>query len=124
MKNFATRTLLALALCVTTAAAALADETTKKQVSFPQDVTIGDKLFKKGVYKMEYNGETGELTVFDGKGSATTKAHVAKLDAEARETVVGSIMRGDSRHLQSITFRGESQSFVVGEAGQRANAGQ
>ena len=124
MKNFATRTLLALALCAATAAAALADGTTTKQVSFPQDVSIDGKLFKKGTYKMEYNAETGELTVFNGKGTAKTKAHVAKLDREARETVIGSLRDGDARNLQSITFRGESQSFVIGEASQRANVGQ
>ena len=124
MKSFVTRTLLAFTLCAMTAAAALAGETTSKQVSFPEDVTVEGKLFKKGTYKMEYNDATGELKIIDGKNSVTTKAHVAKRDGKALRTVVGSVQRGDGRALQSITFRGESQSFVVGEASQSAKAGQ
>lgn len=124
MKSFVTRILLAFSLCAASGVAALAGGTTSKQVSFPEDVTIEGKLFKKGTYKMEYNDETGELRIINGKQSVTTKAHVAKRDNKALRTVIGSVQRGDARLLQSITFRGESQSFVVGDASQSAKAGQ
>ncbi|HYP54114.1 MAG TPA: hypothetical protein VEQ42_11270 [Pyrinomonadaceae bacterium] len=123
MRNFVTRTLLAFTLCATAGVAALAGETTTKEVTFPEDVTVEGKLFKKGTYKMKYDSESGDLTIVNGKNSVTTKAHVAKRDGKALHTVVGSVTRGDSRVLQSITFRGEGQSFVIGDA-QQAKAGQ
>ncbi len=124
MRNFVTRILLAFTLCAMTAAAALAGDTTSKQVTFPDDVTVEGKVFKKGTYKMEFNSETGELKLINGKGSVTTKAHIAKRDGKAERSIISSAKRGDERVLQSITFRGESQTFVLGEAGQTAKAGQ
>ncbi len=124
MKNLTARILFAVALCAFSLPNLLADEIMTKRVSFHQAVLIGDKLFKKGTYKMEYNDATGELTVSKGKESVTTKAHLAKLDSEARETLIASVADGASRRLRSITFKGESRAFVLGASSQQANADQ
>lgn len=123
MRNFVTRTLLAFTLCTAAGVVALAGDKTTKEVTFPEDVTVEGKLFKRGTYKMQYNEETGDLTIVNGKQSVTTKAHVAKRESKALRTVIASVQRGDARVLQSITFRGEGQSFVIGDA-QQAKAGQ
>lgn len=126
MKATATRLMLALALCAATAGSSLVlADTTSKQITFAEDVTVDGKLFKKGAYKMEFDHETGELSIINGKTVAKTKARVEKRDSKALRTSVGTARQGDALALRSIAFRGESQSFVVvAAAQQQAEAAQ
>lgn len=113
MKNLVGRLAIALVVCLLTGVVALANQI-KKEVTFSEDVTINGARVEKGTYKLRFDDETGELTIMDGKKTvAKTTARIEKRDKEALRTVVGSISKGDSKELRSITFRGESQSFVV-----------
>lgn len=114
MKNLVGRTAIALVVCLLTGVVALAGQI-KKEVTFSEDVTINGARVEKGTYKLRFDEETGELSIMDGKKTvAKTTARIEKRDKEAMRTVVGAINKGDTNELRSITFRGESQSFVVG----------
>ena len=106
-------TLLAV-VCALAAAASFA-QMKNKTVTFTEDVMVGNKLFKKGTYKMKFNQQTGELTIADGDSTATVQAKLQKRDAKASQTQIGSRLEGETRVLSSITFRGEDQTYQLTE---------
>ncbi len=114
MRKIINRITLLAVVCVLAAAASFA-QVKSKTVTFTEDVMVGNKLFKKGTYKMKFNQQTGELTIADGDLTATVSAKVEKRDTKALRTEIGSRQEGENRVLSSITFRGEDQTYRLTE---------
>ncbi|OLE53642.1 MAG: hypothetical protein AUG51_12330 [Acidobacteria bacterium 13_1_20CM_3_53_8] len=114
MRQIFNRIVLLAVVCALAATASFA-QTKSKTVTFPEDVMVAGKLFKKGTYKMKFNQQTGELTIADGNNSATVSARLQKRDAKATRTVISSRQDGDNRVLSGITFRGEDETYQLTE---------
>jgi hypothetical protein len=117
MRSIINRLMIALALCALLSAQSLANGKTE-EVNLPEDVNIGGTLVKKGTYKLKFDEQTGQLLVLKGKRVvARTNARLEKRDKEAARTEFSTILKGEARILQSITFRGERESIVMHERG-------
>jgi hypothetical protein len=122
MKRFVGRMTIVLLVCAMTSIAALAD-VISKDVTFSEDVKVNDTLVKKGTYKFHFDQAKGELTIANGKATvARTGARMEKREGKSLRTVIGT--KGDAKELRSITFRGETQSFVVGASEQATTGAQ
>ena len=123
MKNFVNRFALAIMLCALASVVSLADGK-RKEVTFPTDVTVSGTLVKKGTYTLNFDEQTGELTIIENKKTiAKTTARLEKRQDKALQTKVNTITQGDSEILRSIAFRGDSQAFVVAEGGAHSVTG-
>jgi hypothetical protein len=84
----------------------------KKSVTFPTDVTVKGTPVKAGSYKIEFDDQSGELSIMrSGKLVAKTQARWEKRDAKAKRTSITTESGG--RELVSITFDGSDQNLVV-----------
>jgi predicted RNA methylase len=124
MKKFTSRMAIVLAICVMTSVMAFAKEKTKK-ITIPQDMSINGTLVKKGTYKMKFDEQTGELSiVVDKNTTVKTAARVEKHDRKVFRTEIGTTIQGANQSLRSITFKGESESIVVGNSSTPTAAAQ
>lgn len=79
MKSIVNRVLVLLVTVSLTGVLALA-KAIEREVTFVQSVTVNGTLVKKGTYKVEFNEETGELTIRKGKKVvATAQARLEKI---------------------------------------------
>jgi hypothetical protein len=117
MKKIMTRIAMILALCALVSATGVALGKTE-EVTLPQDVIINGTLVKKGVYKLKFDEQTGELLFLKNKKVvARTSARLEKREKGAQRTEFGLIQEGDGKALRSITFRGERQTIIMHEKG-------
>ena len=83
MKKHLLATLYALLLCALFGGVAAAN-VKSKNVTFNEDVTVGDKQIKKGSYKITFDDQTNELTISSGKEVVLkTKAHLEESKTKA-----------------------------------------
>jgi len=72
-------------------------------------------LVKAGTYNVEFNDQSGELSIMQGKKLvAKTTAHVEKRADKARTTAVRTTAKDGEAELLSIAFAGHDENFVVG----------
>ncbi|HMF56566.1 MAG TPA: hypothetical protein VK619_09495 [Pyrinomonadaceae bacterium] len=121
MRQVINRIVLLAVVCALAVTASFA-QTRSKTVTFPEDVMVGSKLFKKGTYKMKFNAQSGELTIADGDSVATVTARLQKRDTKAARTEISSRQDGENRVLSSITFRGEDETYQLAGGGSEAGA--
>ena len=117
MRKIVNRLMIILALCALMTATGFA-KTKSEEVTLPQDVVINGTLVKKGVYKLKFDEQTGEMLLLKGKKVvARTSARIEKREKEAARTEIGTIQDGEAKALRSITFRGERETIVMHEKG-------
>ena len=117
MRSKINRVVIALVVCALMSIAVVAKERTET-LNLTQDVTINGTLVKKGQYKLKFDEQTGELLIMKGKKVvAKTTAKVEARTDKADRTEVNTITNGTQNELKGITFRGENQRIVVGQAG-------
>lgn len=122
MNNSVNRTLIVFILCAMTGISTAAKER-RETITFYDDIKIDGTLVKKGNYRLTFNDETGELTISrNGTTVAKTMARMEKREGKAARTEISSVINNGTRELRSITFRGESQSLVVGATSGQTNA--
>lgn len=85
MRHFINRAAVLLLVCALASVTSLATVNSKK-VTFNRDVTVNGTLVKAGTYKISFDDQTSEMTVFSGKKSVAT--------ASARLDNVGAIAQG------------------------------
>jgi hypothetical protein len=112
MKRYATYLAVALMLCAMTLMTAAKDK--KGFVKFYDDLAVNETIVKKGEYRMQFDEQAGELTIFKGNTAvAKTKARLEKRDKKASNTVLNTSQNGKGRALVSITLEGEAETIVL-----------
>ena len=113
--------LMIACLLVTLAGVTAFGNTRKSNIDFSADTKVNGTLVKKGNYKVVFDEQSGELSIFKGSRLiAKTSARIEKRDQKARGTEVQTILEGMDQKLVSITFSGSHESLVVGQMGMQA----
>ena len=118
------RIITAIAICALASVAAWAG-VKNEQVTFAQDMTINGTLVRQGTYRLKFDDQTGELTI--SRGSNVIARATARLEPradKAARTEIRSVREGESRHLRSISFRGEAQRLVLDAGANQAASTQ
>lgn len=88
MKKIVNRMVVLVVVAAITSAAALAN-TTKKEVTFANAVTINGSLVKRGTYEVRFDDETNRLTIVKrGKVIASAEAKLEKVEGTGNVTYV------------------------------------
>jgi len=117
MKKIVNRIILALVLLAMTGAMAFAKEKSEK-VTFSRDMVVNGTVVKKGTYKVKFDDQAKELSIWDGK-TAVVKSTV-RLEANTRKPSSHKIIyieKDNTNVLSSITFAGSSEAMVINEGG-------
>jgi Protein of unknown function (DUF2911) len=115
MKYFVRHLSVGLLIVALTGVAAFGKGKTKSAtVTFSSDVTVSGTAVKAGDYKIQFNEETGELSLLKGSKALvkTTGTLQARTD-KARSTT----MNFRDNQLVSVAFGGERQDVVLGQSG-------
>jgi len=113
--------LLIASLLVTLAGATAFGNTRKSDITFSADTKVNNTLVKKGMYKVVFDDQTSEVSIFKGaKLIAKTAARVEKRDHKARDTEVRTTVEGMDQKLVGIAFGGSYENVIVGQAGMQA----
>jgi hypothetical protein len=105
---------LVLVLVAITGVAALA-ETISKEVRFNRPVTVNGTTVKAGIYKVSFDDQTGELSIF--KGKKLVAKGPARLEKLEKETKVTYTSRVDGGALLSVNLK--NGNLAVLETGAR-----
>ena len=123
MKNLVKQSLVLLVLCALTSVAALA-KTTAKEVTFDRAVTVNGSLVKAGTYKVVFDDQTGELTIFNGRKTvAKAPARLEKLQGSPG-IVYRAKTEADSNILLAVTLKGGNQAALVNDSDGRGEEAQ
>jgi hypothetical protein len=121
MKVFLKSTFAALMICALASIAVFAaakDKVKTESVTFTQDIMVNGTLVKSGDYQVNFNEQTGELSILkDGKVKAKTTAQLQTRSAKAKNTSVRTLDKGGVAELVAVTFGGSTQDVVVGASG-------
>ena len=121
LSNFMLIALIALGLTTATALA----KGKSGRVTFPEDYELNGKLIKKGTYKVEYDDEVGQLTIFLDKSTPLkAAARLEKRDGKVRGTRFSWVRKDNSRVLQSITFGGDTEAVVIRDSSAQTETAQ
>ncbi len=108
--------LSAALLCVMTAIVAFAD-VKSKSITLSTNVSVNGAKVKAGMYKVEFDSETNELSFFkNNKVIAKSTAHTERAARKAEGTRIETTQKGNDRVLTSITFGGKDERIVLSEA--------
>lgn len=123
MRSFANRIAVVLVIGALTAGLTFA-QTTEREVTFVESVTVNNTLVKKGTYKVEFNEETGELTIKKGKKVvATAQARLEKTDDRyTLYTRSDSSDKSKPAVLLSVSFKKGSEAVLVNGNDSRASS--
>ena len=121
MKRFMNGIFLALVIGAIASISAFGGDKSKgekKNVTFPEDVTVNGTMIKAGDYQVQFDETTGELAILkDGKVKAKTAAHVEPRSTKAKDTAVRTRDEGGMAQLIGLTFSGSSEDVIVSGAG-------
>jgi hypothetical protein len=127
MKRFVNRLVVLVMVGAMTSVLALS-KTTKKEVTFGQAVMINDTQVKPGTYSVEFDDETGELTIIkDKKVVARTQARLEKLDGNSEATYVTRTEAdspAETAVLLSVTLKDRNQATIVNDGDSNGDRGQ
>lgn len=108
-------------LLVTLLGATAFAKTRQANVTFSDDTSVNGTLVKKGTYRVSFNEDTGELSIFKGnKVVARSAARLEMRDRKAGDTEFLTRKVDMGCELVGITFSGSSQNVVVNQAGMQA----
>jgi hypothetical protein len=114
MKSFLKSLMVVIGIVALTSLTIMATEGSKvkKNVTFPTDVTVKGTPVKAGSYKIEFDDQSGEMSIMrGGKLVAKTQARWEKRETKARQTSITTETGGNE--LVSIAFDGSDQNLVV-----------
>jgi uncharacterized protein YdeI (BOF family) len=112
MKNLINRAALFLMISAAASGAAFATSNTKN-VRFNQAVTVNGTLVKAGTYKVSFDDQTGELTIFNGKTTvATAPARLDKLEMKSPATYSTKTV-GESTVLSSVNMKDDNLATII-----------
>jgi hypothetical protein len=119
MKRFVSVVVFALFVCASMSMALAAEKS--KKVTFTRDILVNGTVVKKGDYKVTFNDETQEMSIFSGKTIVVkTKASVVNQTNKATANEVSFREQNNGNVLRSIKFAGETSAFSVSESVQTA----
>jgi hypothetical protein len=124
MKKIVNRIILALVVLSMAGAMAFAKEKSEK-VTFSRDMVVNGTVVKKGTYRVKYDDQAKELSIWDGK-TAVVKSTVRLETAKSKtsSTKVIYIEKDNSNVLNSITFAGSAEAMVINEGGNQTASPQ
>jgi hypothetical protein len=124
MKTRIRRITFALVACAVLGATALAG-VKGKNVTFQEDLTVGDTLVKKGDYKVTFDDQAQELKVLKGgKVVAQTTAHTGEVKSGRYKTVYTTLKAADGTKLLSSVDMGGGYAVISSERVAAARSGQ
>lgn len=116
MKNFVNRMVVLLVIATITSVAAMAN-TSKKQVTFAEAVTVNGVLVKKGTYEVRFDDQTNQLTIVKGgKVIAQAEAQLEKMERTGQAAYVTRSETDDPSKppmLLTIALKGRNQATLV-----------
>jgi hypothetical protein len=116
MKNIVNRMVVLFVVATITSAAALAN-TTRKEVTFAEAVTVNGTLVKQGTYEVRFDDETNQLTIIKGrKVIAQAEAQLEKVEGPKHTLYVTRAEINDATKppaLLSIALNGGNQATIV-----------
>jgi len=119
MKNFVSRVVVLFVVATITGAAALAN-TSKKQVTFTEAITVNGTMVKHGTYDVTFDDETHQLTIAKGrKVIAKAEAQLEKVPGISQGRYITRTESNDATKppvLLSISLKGGSQATIVDTA--------
>jgi hypothetical protein len=94
-------------------------------ISFIEDTMVNDAMVKKGEYRVQFNDETGEMSIMkDGDLVVKAKGRVIDLDNKARYTAISTSSNDKGRFLTGLQFEGSRKSLVFEDSPTSAPAGE
>lgn len=120
MKKLLSRIATLTLVCTLTFTAAFAKEKSKT-VSFKNDTTVSGTLVKKGTYRVVFNDETNEVSIWKEKELLVkTSAKLLPRDNEVKQTFLATREQDNLRILNGIAFEGEKNMIVIDESANKA----
>lgn len=120
MKKLVSRIALLTLVCTLTITGVFAKEKSKT-VSFKNDTSVNGTLIKKGTYKVIFNDETNEVSIWKEKELLVkTSAKVLPRDVETKQTFLSTKEQDNVRVLNGIAFEGEKNIIVIDESANKA----
>jgi type II secretory pathway component PulC len=115
MKKSLKQFVVALMVCLIMSVAALAEKKNEK-VSFSRDMVVNGTAVKKGTYKVAIDEQSNELSLINGKDVvAKMKYRKENRSYKSSQPVVTFKQKDNNVELSTITFAGETETFVIGE---------
>ena len=125
MRKSAQRVTLILLVCLLVGVTSVSAKGRTERVTFHDDLEVNGQAIKKGTYKVTYDDEAKELTIFvDRSNVIKTAAHLEKREQKAKDTRFRTIAKNNSRALHSITFAGSAEAIVLDNRVARGAAGE
>ena len=121
MKSLISRIVIAVVIASFASAAAFA-KTRSETITLDTNVKFNGTVINKGVYKLKFDDQSGELTIVneDGKVVASAATTLEKRDGKARHFTLRLEGTGDATELIGVTFGGaENDVMVSGPAARR-----
>jgi hypothetical protein len=122
MKNVAASIVIAVLLCLSVAATALAEKgrDRRKMITLSEDAMVNDKLLKKGTYEIRFDAETSQVLVLkDSEVIATAKAEVQMLSDKARYNQASFVQNEKGRVLNALRFAGDRREILLTDGSSR-----
>ena len=121
MKSLISRIVIAVVIASFAGAAAFA-KTKTETITLDTNVKFNGTVINKGVYKLKFDDQSGEITIVDedGKVVARAAATLEKREGKARQFMLRFEGTGDATELIGVTFDGaENDVIVSGPAARR-----
>ena len=125
MRKSAQRATLILLVCLLAGVTTASAKDRTERVTFHDDLEVNGQVVRKGTYKVSYDEEAKELSIFIGRSNVIkTAAHLEKREQKAKDTRFRTIAKNDSRALHSITFAGSDEAIVLDNRVAQGAAGE
>ena len=119
MKYIFNRLVVALLIVVLASAATFAKG--NGTIILKSDTRVGDVLVKKGTYKVKFDEQTSELSLWkDGKLIAKSAVQLEPRPKSVDGTEHMVVLENEEQKLVSVTFRGSHQIMVLKPAATQA----
>ena len=90
----------------------------KHTVTFDNDMKVNDTLVKKGRYQVQFDDETGQLSIVkNGKVVAQSMTRIEARSKKANDFVLRSQGDGDEKQLIGVTFGGSDKDVLISNTG-------
>ena len=116
MKRIVTSIILTSLLSLAGVSALAQEKNLKEHFTFENDVKINNTVVKKGRYLVEYNSQSGEMSILDGqKVVAHAKATVKLSDKKWRDDALLTTSTPDGTKVIGMRLGGQREELTIGE---------